>query len=314
MSRDLTIVMYHYIRDFARTRFPGIKGLELSEFRGQLEYLQSNYEIVTIKDVVDAKRSGEDLPQKAALLTFDDGYAEHYQLVFPILFDRGLEGSFFPPVEPIAHAKMLDVNRVHFILASCEDASVLGARIDETVRAEQTRLGLSSVDSYRQQWAHPNRFDTAEVIYVKRMLQTALPEALRNQIARALFAEFVSSDEAAFASELYITPEQVKVMQASGMYFGSHGFSHYWLNQIDRPTQEREVALALDFLREVGSPVDDFWVMCYPFGGWNESLLEVLRDTGCALGLTTEVATANLDRHDALTLPRYDTNDFPKSA
>jgi hypothetical protein len=28
----LTIVMYHYVRDLARTRYPGIKGRDLSSF------------------------------------------------------------------------------------------------------------------------------------------------------------------------------------------------------------------------------------------------------------------------------------------
>lgn len=311
MARNLTIVMYHYIRDFARTRYPGIKGLDLTEFRYQLDHLQARYHMVTIEDVVGAQRSGEALPDKAALLTFDDGYAEHYQLAFPILFDRGLQGCFFPPVEPVRDQVMLDVNRVHFILAACEDPAVLGAAIDAAVEASD-RDDLKSVADYRAQWAQPNRFDGAEVIYVKRMLQTALPEEFRNRIARDLFARYVSGDEAAFAAELYLSTEQARVMQGSGMYFGSHGFSHYWLNRIPRETQVSEVMQALDFMRDIGSPVDDFWVMCYPFGGWSEGLLEVLRDHGCALGLTTEVATADLDAHNPLTLPRYDTNDFPK--
>lgn len=313
MARDLSIVMYHYVRDFARTRYPQIKGLDLAEFRYQVDYLQENYDIITIEDVIGALRSGDALSPRAALLTFDDGYAEHYDLAFPILFDRGLQGCFFPPVEPIRDAVMLDVNRVHFILASCDNPAQLGAAIDAAIEAAVDD-NLRTVARYRAEWAKPNRFDDAETIYVKRMLQTALPEALRNQIARALFAQYVSGDEAAFANELYITPEQAKLMQASGMYFGSHGFSHYWLNRIPQKTQEAEVTKALDFLRSIGSPVDDFWVMCYPFGGWNDGLLDVLAAHGCDLGLTTEVATANLDTHHPLTLPRYDTNDFPKSS
>lgn len=313
MPRNLSIVMYHYIRDFARTRFPGIKGLDLAEFRYQLDYLQQNYTVVTMQDVVDALRSGDALPSNAALLTFDDGYAEHYDLAFPILFDRGLQGCFFPPVQPIRDGVMLDVNRLHFILASCLDPSKVGAGVDASIN-ESSRDDLGDVQSYREKWAKPNRFDDAETIYVKRMLQTALPEDFRNQIAKKLFAEYVSGDEASFANELYITPEQAKVMQGSGMYFGSHGFSHYWLNRIPREVQVNEVDKALNFLRSIGSPVDDFWAMCYPFGGWSEGLLDVLREKNCTLGLTTEVAKANLDSHEKLTLPRYDTNDFPKKS
>jgi peptidoglycan/xylan/chitin deacetylase (PgdA/CDA1 family) len=312
MSTELTIVMYHYVRNFKTSRYPNIKGLEYTGFLNQIDYLSRNYTIVRMEDVVDAQRSGAKLPENAALLTFDDGYAEHYDLVFPALHDRKLQGSFFAPVEPVRDAKLLDVNRVHFVLASCDDPARLGSYIDEQVEARREQLNLDEVSAYRAKWAIANRFDDAETIYVKRMLQTALPEAFRNEIAAALFAQYVSNDEAAFASELYITRDQAKLMQSSGMYFGSHGFSHYWLNQIPRETQIHEVDSSLEFLRDIGSPVDDFWVMCYPFGGWNDGLLDVLNSRQCTLGLTTEVATADLVKHAPLTLPRYDTNDFPQ--
>lgn len=311
MSQPVTIVMYHYVRDFARTRYPGIKGLDYAGFLRQIDYLSDRYTIIRMEDVVAALTAEADLPPNAALLTFDDGYAEHYDLVFPALFDRGLQGSFFPPVEPVRDAVLLDVNRVHFILATCGDPARASAVIDARVAAARAEFGLDEVAEYRAKWAQPNRFDDAETIYVKRMLQTALPEALRTEIARSLFATFVTSDEAAFAAELYISRDQARVMQASGMYFGSHGFSHYWLNSVPRATQETEIDCSLEFLRDIGSPVDDFWAMCYPYGGWNEGLLEVLRDRRCTLGLTTEFRVADLSADEPLTLPRLDTNDFP---
>lgn len=139
----------------------------------------------------------------------------------------------------------------------------------------------------------------------------ALPEKLRNIIARKLFAQYVSTDEASFAAELYCNTDQLKVMQASGMYVGSHGESHYWLNAVDDNTQRREISNSLEFLREIGSPVDDYWVMCYPFGAWNDQLLTTLGEFGCTLGLTTEVGVANIGTHQPLLLPRLDTNDIP---
>jgi peptidoglycan/xylan/chitin deacetylase (PgdA/CDA1 family) len=312
-QNPLTIVMYHYIRDFKRSRYPHIRGLEKDGFLRQLDYLQASHTIVRMADVVDAAQANERLPENAALLTFDDAYAEHYAIVFPHLFDRGLEGSFFAPVEPVRDSKLLDVNRIHFILAaSIDDPSRISAMLDSEVRAAKQEWQLETVEHYRATWAKPNRFDDAETIYIKRMLQTALPEALRNAIAQRLFAHFVAMDEAAFAAELYLTEPQAKLMQANGMYFGSHGASHYWLNQIPEAMQQNEIDRSLSFLRDIGSPVDDHWVMCYPYGGWNDSLLSVLKSRNCTLGLTTEVATADLARHNPLTLPRYDTNDFPQ--
>lgn len=309
---DLTVVMYHYVRDLKQSRYPGIKGLELSRFRSQLRYLGDNYQFVTMAEVVHSLRTGAALPERAALMTFDDGYLEHYELCFPLLADAGIQGCFFPPVAPVRDRVLLDVNRVHFILA-VKDSETLAAAIDRQVEENRAAFHLQTVAEYRAEWAKPNRFDTAETIYVKRMLQVALPETLRNCIAQALFAQFVARDEDEFSAELYCSAEQLRDMQSAGMYVGSHGCDHVWLNAVDADKQRAEVLGSLEFLRSIGSPVDDYWAIAYPYGGWNESMLGILRETGCAAGFTTEPAVARLGDHAPLLLPRLDTNDMPVS-
>ena len=52
--------------------------------------------------------------------------------------------------------------------------------------------------------------------------------------------------------------------------------------------------------------------MCYPYGGYNNSLIKILKEKKCKIGLTTKVGIANLNKSNALTLERLNTNDFPK--
>lgn len=311
MPQSLTVVMYHYVRDYSATRYPGIKGLDVAGFRRQLDHLESEFQIIRMEDAIAAVQDGTDLPDKAALLTFDDGYAEHFHTVFPILHTRGLQGSFFPPVAPVHDRELLDVNRVHFILASGAPVHEISQSLDKEVEASRDGHDLRPLSDYREEWAHANRFDDAETIYVKRMLQTALPEELRNEIARKLFAEFLDVDEATLSNELYMTTEQIQTMVASGMFFGSHGSRHLWLNLTDRAVIEQDIDESIEYLAHVGMPTEN-WVMCYPFGGYNDLVREVVRDRGASLGFSTEVRTAQLDQDDRLTLPRYDTNDFPQ--
>ena len=44
---SLTIVMYHYVREIKDFAYPRIKGLEFEGFKRQLDYLESNYKIIT---------------------------------------------------------------------------------------------------------------------------------------------------------------------------------------------------------------------------------------------------------------------------
>lgn len=307
----LTIVMYHYVRDLRLSRYPEVKALEVEAFRRQLDHLQEAYTVIEMEDVHQAVRHGGALPSNAALLTFDDGYIDHYVTVFPILRERGLQGSFFAPVAPVADRRLLDVNRVHFILASASSASELGESIDDILRsdgADAARL----VSAYRAQWAKASRFDDAETIYVKRMLQTALPKQQRSEIAQELFARYVGVDESVFANELYLSADQARTMIDGGMHFGSHGATHIWLNEADPRTQRDEIDTSLGFLEELGVPVAAGWTMCYPYGAWNDDLLAILRHRGAAVGVTTQVGAASLGVHDPLLLPRLDTNDLPQ--
>ena len=77
MSRPLTIVMYHYVRDLRHSRYPRIKGLDVADFVQQLAYLKRHYTIISGYDLIDIVTRGSPLPSGAALLTFDDGYTDH---------------------------------------------------------------------------------------------------------------------------------------------------------------------------------------------------------------------------------------------
>ncbi len=49
----LHIVMYHYVRDLPRTRFPQIKGMLLDEFRQQVIDLAEQFEMPSFEACVD---------------------------------------------------------------------------------------------------------------------------------------------------------------------------------------------------------------------------------------------------------------------
>ena len=50
------------------------------------------------------------------------------------------------------------------------------------------------------------------------------------------------------------------------------------------------------------------------YGGYNDSLLSILKIKGCIVGLTTNLGIADLENDNYLTLPRLDTNDLPKNS
>ena len=307
--KKVTIIMYHYVRNIKKSRFPDIKGLEFDGFKRQLDYLSDNYNFITAQDLISCSKGLGTLPRNACWLTFDDGYKDHYQYVLPELIRRRIQGAFFPPVRPIKDQVMLDVNSIHYILASTADKNSLVERLNELCTSKKI-----STDELKKHWATygiANRFDSKEVVYFKRMLQHILPIDIRNYITSKLFKEYVGVDQPELASELYMNITEVKDLVSAGMYVGSHGYGHSWLNRESYSSQENEIDLSIKFLDEIGAPTKD-WIMCYPFGGYNASTIEILQERNCALAITTEVKMANLEEHHPLALPRFDTNDFPQ--
>ncbi len=306
----LTIAMYHYVRDLERSRFPGIRGRRISEFKAQLDHIAANYHVVTAQQVMGAVQRIEPLPPNAMWLTFDDGYVDHYLNVLPLLLERDWQGAFFPPSRAVADGELLDVNKIHFLLASAGSAGLIVEAIRAFVAEHRGRGETKTFGEYWSEYAHASRYDSADVIFVKRVLQHALPAELRRELTDTLFARFVTSDQRSFAAELYLSPDQLKAMIRLGQYVGSHGARHEWLNNLNPVQQAQDVDESLAFLKALGAPVDK-WVMCYPYGQYNATLLELLRLRGCVCGLTTRVAIADVPTDRCLELPRLDTNDIP---
>ena len=71
-----------------------------------------------MEELIESVKNNLKLPSKALLLTFDDGYADHFNNVFPVLKEYNIQGSFYIPAKTVIDHQVLDVNKLHFILAS----------------------------------------------------------------------------------------------------------------------------------------------------------------------------------------------------
>ncbi len=307
------VVNYHYVRDAKRSRYPEIKGLSVDRFKAQLDYFSARFSFVRMEELVTAVRGNDELPPHALLLTFDDGYIDHFTTVFPLLHNRGISGAFFPPVAAVGERRVLDVNKIHFILATAGDTAALVSTLFGLLDEYRLRFDLNSNDWYYRQYAVRDRFDPPEIIFVKRLLQKGLPEGVRERIVDRLFRQYVTEDEAAFAEELYMTPEQLSCIRSAGMHIGCHGYEHCWLDSLPPTAQAAEVERSVGYLVERDLMPPEGWTISYPYGGYNEHVLATVAARGCALGFTVNRGAVELGTGRPLELPRFDTNDVPQN-
>lgn len=305
----LSVVMYHYTRDLKNSRYPGIKGLDLPLFREQIVFFKKNFNIITMEDVFDLAERHIELPENALLLTFDDGYMDNYLYAFPILDEFKIQGSFFIPGKTFSTHQLLDVNKIHYILASGSEFEIIKDLREQMEYYRGGEFIYKDTDELFGEYGIPNRFDNGETIFIKRMLQTVLPERLRNIISSNLFKKYVGISEEQLAYELYMNEDQIKTMIRHGMHIGIHGYDHYWLGNLSEDEMKKDIDLALQTLDEF---IDrSAWSIAYPYGNYSPAVLEYIERNGGKVGVTTEVKTFDADKESPLLIPRFDCNDFP---
>ena len=308
-SKMVDIVMYHYIRPIKSSKYPKINGLEIEGFKRQLDYFKSERSVVTTADVVSAVKGDSILPEGATWLTFDDGYIDHIEFVAPLLEQYGFDGAFFPVSDCYVNHQILDVNKIHYILACINTEDLLL----DLLKNEMFYFGYTRVDwdKYWMSVDKVSRYDSEVTTFFKRMTQRELPLNHRTAILSKIFNEVVGRSESDVAKELYLSESDLISLHKRGFTIGSHTSSHKWLNTLSADEQTNEIDESLSALERIRGEIND-WIMCYPYGGYNEDTLSILNTKNCALALTTKAGSADIYSQHKYELKRLDTNDFPQ--
>ena len=66
MKSEVTVVMYHYVRDLKNSRYPNIKGLDIEKFKKQINFFKKNYNFIRMEDLIEYYKSPNEkkLPEK----------------------------------------------------------------------------------------------------------------------------------------------------------------------------------------------------------------------------------------------------------
>lgn len=89
-SKKLSVILYyhsiHPTHGFAT---------KPDDFMKQMEYLASNFTLMSLSDFYEIRALSKVLPDKMAIVTIDDGYADNYEYAFPILKKTGITATIF---------------------------------------------------------------------------------------------------------------------------------------------------------------------------------------------------------------------------
>jgi peptidoglycan/xylan/chitin deacetylase (PgdA/CDA1 family) len=302
-SPVLHIVVYHYVRDLPRTRFPRIKGMLTSDFRRQVAELSGCFEMATIESALAFLKGTYRPSSDLCLLTFDDGLKEHYTEATQVLAERHIQGIFHVITGCLEDRRVAPVHMNHFLMAILPFGEYRDAFLKRIGRE------LPALDMETIQRTYP--WDSEDVGAFKYLFNFVLEPAERDDAVRVLFQEYLG-DEEAFSRELYLSWDEAREMQRGGMAVGGHTHAHRPVSKLSEAEMLEDLSTCRRLL-DANLSAREVWPFCFPYGkrdSFNASSVRTLQELGFHCAFTTE-SGVNRPGIDLFAINRVDCKNAP---
>lgn len=306
-ENSISMVMYHYVRPVKNSKYPKLKALEINDFKKQINWFKKKFDIIGYDDLIDIIKIKKISKKKKLILTFDDGYKDHYNYVLPELKKNKISGFFYPPTKIVENKIVLDVNKIHFILEKVENRKI----IIEDINTLLKKYGYKDVFSMKIELnSLKSRYDDLETSLIKKLLQYILPYEIREKILNFLVEKYLDLKIEQFSKELYINSDNLIEMHREGMHIGSHGEFHKRWGILSNELQLREINNSISYFKGLNFDVSKLSV-CYPYGSLNKNTLKIVKKSGFQFGITTDVGIITKNNlKKKFLFPRLNANDF----
>jgi peptidoglycan/xylan/chitin deacetylase (PgdA/CDA1 family) len=226
------------------------------------------------------------LPARAVSITFDDGYADTYQIAIPILKRHGLNATFFVSTGFVDGGCLWNDAVVESIRRTDRSCLELNGLIPE----QKTLLAVSSIQDKRD-----------SINYIIKELK------YKSKKERAALVDHVaSSANVKLPTDLMLTSCEIRSMRREGMLVGAHTVTHPILAGLGPDDVRSEVQQSKSTLESLlGERIGLF---AYPNGkphvDYSDETVAIVRSIGFDAALSTRWAAAGSGT-DLFQIPRF---------
>lgn len=276
----LSAFIFHQVLEKPDPLRPGEP--DARRFDQLLGWIRSQFRVLQPLQACEQLFAGS-LPSRAAVITFDDGYRNNYDVALPLLKRHGVDAVVFVATAFLGDGVMFNDRVIEAIRGAPGpelDLAFLGLG----------RLGLSSVDDRRSA--------------IRAVLEAvkALPLESRLEAVERLSAVCGVRPP----RDLMMTPEQVRGLADAGVEVGGHTRNHPILRVLDPEEARAEIAgCHADLSGILGTPPALF---AYPNGrpglDFTAEHTRMVASSGFRFAFSTDRSVA--DRHvDPFAIPRF---------
>jgi peptidoglycan/xylan/chitin deacetylase (PgdA/CDA1 family) len=260
--------MYHYVRPGSEV-YPNLNSLDVEIFKRQLDYFEKEYGFLSKDEYQNAVRKGRN--PKGVVLTFDDGFKDHFEYVLPELRKRGLWGIFYIPTGIYQDNELLGVHRVHYLKGKYGSRAILKEAIKYI---DDSMLDHNEIDKFDKEIYIAESYKEDEK-KLRRLLNYYVSYKYRDGILDKLMTKFFDEDR--LFNEVYLSIEEIQELALAGNIVGAHTVSHKVLSRLSYQEQFDEIKNSFNFIESVTS--QDYKSFCYPYGyssSYNKNTIKIL--------------------------------------
>lgn len=245
-------------------------------FESFLDWVQAQFEVVPLEEAMHAAGAR----RRCCALTFDDGWVDNYRFAYPLLRQRNLPATIFLPVNFIGTERHFWQERIWHCRQSAPGDFGPAAR---QVCARLPWMGTLT-DA-----------DVSLPGLRRRLLRRSSQEA----------EEFAGLLEQAlrtpsFPDRAFVTWDEVEIMRANGIHFGSHTLEHCLLTVCPPAHAQNELSASH---RQLEERWGEKCSLAYPWGANNRMVRALARQAGYTCAVTTWPDAVHASG-DAWALPR----------
>jgi peptidoglycan/xylan/chitin deacetylase (PgdA/CDA1 family) len=266
----ILILMYHR---FSRESNP--YKISAREFTAHLEYLSKRSRVLPLSEIIDCLKNETPLPPNAAVITIDDGYADVYDVAFPLLKKFEMPATLFAVTDFIDGKCWLWTDLMRYVLLDTK-AESLNIEFADGEKIEAKLTGENGKEK--------DRLEIAGRVNSKlKRLPDEEKEAKIKEISAYLNVKIPVLPTPEYAP---ISWEQAREMDAGNLKIESHTVTHPILTNINQARLDYELQTSKSRLESVlGRKVEHF---CYPNGNLNSDVRKSVEKAGYESAVTTD--------------------------
>jgi len=281
--------MYH--RVFETASDPWELCVSPKHFGLQLELLRRYYPVLSLQQLLSALKAAQ-LPKRAVVLTFDDGYADNFWNAKPLLEKYEMPATFFVTSGSLDSPIEFwwdDLERILLQprkLPKCLHLNLQGREYDwQTTNSDERQLAYMAIH---------------------QILQPLKPSD-RNQAIAELFAQADVDPMGRPDYRPLTTDELIQLAQSEWVDIGAHAVTHPLLSVMSREGQSAEIVGSRQKLESIlGISVETF---SYPYGNFTPETVEIVEAAGFEGALTTDENVVEV-RENLFRLGRFGVGDW----